>query len=279
MIQLTHAGRRTRWDTGDWLPPVSPSPLREHQHRSFPKELEIEDIRRIQLAYGEAARRAKEGGLDGLEVICSSHLPDQFWSPTMNHRTDGYGGSLDNRIRFSLEMFEAIRRAVGESYIVGIRMSAHEMVEGGMSPEESLEIAVRHARSGLIDFINVIGADASTDLGISKLIPTMGQRTGPYLDHAPGDPRRDRPAGVPRHPDHRSQHRAARRGRRLCRHGRHDPARIWPTRTSWPSCCAARRTGSAPASAPATASTGSMSAATRSACTTRRPAASGPCRT
>ncbi len=184
MIQLTHAGRRTRWDTGDWLPPVSPSPLREHQHRSFPKELEIEDIRRIQLAYGEAACRAKEGGLDGLEVICSSHLPDQFWSPTMNQRTDGYGGSLANRIRFSLEMFEAIRRAVGDAYIVGIRMSAHEMVEGGMSPEESLEIAVRHARSGLIDFINVIGADASTDLGISKLIPTMGQRTGPYLDHA-----------------------------------------------------------------------------------------------
>jgi 2,4-dienoyl-CoA reductase-like NADH-dependent reductase (Old Yellow Enzyme family) len=184
MIQLTHAGRRTRWDTGDWLPTVSASPLREHQHRSFPKELEIEDIRRIQAAYGEAARRAKEGGLDGLEVICSSHLPDQFWSPTMNRRTDGYGGSLANRIRFSLEMFEAIRSAVGDAYIVGIRMSAHEMVEGGMSPEESLEIAVRHARSGLIDFVNVVGADASTDLGISKLIPTMGQRTGPFLDHA-----------------------------------------------------------------------------------------------
>ena len=110
MIQLTHAGRRTRWDTGDWLPTVSASPLREHQHRSFPKELEVEDIRRVHRQYGDAARRAKEGGLDGLEVICSSHLPDQFWSPTMNHRTDGYGGSLANRIRFSLEMFEAIRR-------------------------------------------------------------------------------------------------------------------------------------------------------------------------
>jgi 2,4-dienoyl-CoA reductase-like NADH-dependent reductase (Old Yellow Enzyme family) len=184
MIQLTHAGRRTRWDTGDWLPTVSASPLREHQHRSFPKELEIEDIRRIHLAYARAARRVKEGGLDGLEVICSSHLPDQFWSPAMNRRTDAYGGSLDNRIRFTLEMFEAIRREVGADYIVGIRMSADEMLEGGMSAEESLEIAVRHARSGLIDFINVVGADATTDLGISKLIPTMGQRTGPYLAHA-----------------------------------------------------------------------------------------------
>ncbi|MFZ1427157.1 MAG: N-methylproline demethylase, partial [Geminicoccaceae bacterium] len=184
MIQLTHAGRRTRWDTGDWLPPVSASPLREHQHRSFPKELEVEDIRRIHLAYAQAARRAREGGLDGLEVICSSHLPDQFWSPAMNRRTDAYGGSLDNRIRFTLEMFEEIRRQVGPDYIVGIRMSADEMLEGGMSADESLEIAVRHARSGLIDFINVIGADATTDLGISRLIPTMGQRTGPYLGHA-----------------------------------------------------------------------------------------------
>ena len=184
MIQLTHAGRRTRWDTGDWLPPVSPSPLREHQHRSFPKEMEIEDIRRVHRQYADAAWRAKEGGLDGLEVICSSHLPDQFWSPATNRRTDGYGGSLANRVRFSLEMFEAIRQRVGPGYVVGVRMSAHEMVDGGMGPEESLEIAARHAASGLIDFVNVVGADATTDLGISRLIPTMGQKTGPYLDLA-----------------------------------------------------------------------------------------------
>ena len=181
MIQITHAGRRTRWDTGDWLPPVSPSPLREHQHRSFPKEMEVEDIRRVQKAYGAAARRAREGGLDGVEVICSSHLPDQFWSPAMNKRTDAYGGSLTNRIRFSLEMFGEIRRQVGDAYVVGIRMSANEMLEGGMGPEESLEIAARHAESGLIDYVSVVGADATTDLGISKMIPSMGQPTAPFL--------------------------------------------------------------------------------------------------
>ena len=184
MIQLTHAGRRTRWDTGDWLPNVSPSPIREYQHRSIPKEMEPEDIRRVHRHYGDAAWRAKEGGLDGLEVVCSSHLPDQFWSPTMNHRTDGYGGSLANRVRFTIEMFEEIRRRVGPDYIVGIRMSGSEMLEGGLTPEESLEIAVRHAESGLIDFVNVVGADATTDLGISKLIPTMGQRTAPFAELA-----------------------------------------------------------------------------------------------
>jgi 2,4-dienoyl-CoA reductase-like NADH-dependent reductase (Old Yellow Enzyme family) len=184
MIQITHAGRRTRWDTGDWLPTVSASPLREHQHRSFPKELEVEDIRRIHKQYGQAARRAREGGLDGVEVICGSHLPDQFWSPAMNRRTDGYGGSLANRVRFTFEMFEEIRRQVGDAWIVGIRMSADEMLEGGLDPEESLEIAARHAESGLIDYLNIVGADATTDLGISNLIPTMGQRTAPYVGHA-----------------------------------------------------------------------------------------------
>ncbi len=184
MVQMTHAGRRTRWDTGDWLPTVSASPLRELQHRSFPKELEIEDIRRIHAAFAAAALRAKQGGIDGVEIACSTHLPHQFWSPVMNRRSDGYGGSLGNRIRFTLEMFEAIRAAVGPDYVLGIRMSGNEMLEGGLAPEESLEIAVRHAESGLIDYLNVIGADASTDLGISKLIPTMGQKTAPYVEHA-----------------------------------------------------------------------------------------------
>ena len=184
MVQMTHAGRRTRWDAGDWLPTVSASPLRELQHRSFPKELEVEDIRRIHKAFAAAALRAKQGGIDGVEIACSTHLPHQFWSPVMNRRTDSYGGSLVNRIRFTLEMFAAIREAVGSDYVLGIRMSGDEMLEGGLAPEESLEIAVRHAESGMIDYLNVIGADASTDLGISKLIPTMGQRTAPYVEHA-----------------------------------------------------------------------------------------------
>jgi 2,4-dienoyl-CoA reductase-like NADH-dependent reductase (Old Yellow Enzyme family) len=184
MVQMTHAGRRTRWDAGDWLPTVSASPLRELQHRSFPKELEVEDIRRIHKAFAAAVLRAKEGGVDGVEIACSTHLPHQFWSPAMNRRSDGYGGSLANRIRFTLEMFAAIREVVGSDYIIGIRMSGDEMLEGGLAPEESLEIAVRHAESGMVDYLNVIGADASTDLGISKLIPTMGQRTAPYVEHA-----------------------------------------------------------------------------------------------
>lgn len=82
MIQLTHMGRRTGWDYDPWLPIVSSSPLREPAHRSFPKQVEEADIRRIVRAFGAAARRCKEGNLDGVEISAyAGHLIDQFWSP------------------------------------------------------------------------------------------------------------------------------------------------------------------------------------------------------
>lgn len=101
MIQLTHMGRRTRWDTDAWLPVVAPSVVREPASRSVPKALEDEDISRIIRAFADAARRCKEGGLDGLELSgAHGHLLDQFWSPLVNQRSDAYGGSLENRMRF-----------------------------------------------------------------------------------------------------------------------------------------------------------------------------------
>ena len=184
MIQITHMGRRTRWDVADWLAPISPSAVREHQHRSFPKEMEIEDIKRVVGHYARAARRAKQGGLDGVEVLCSGHLIDQFWTPTVNQRTDAYGGSLENRLRFSMEVLEAARRAVGDDFVMGIRLSGDERLEGGLSAEAMLEIAAHLADSGLIDYVNVVGANVETELGVSRLIPTMGQRTAPYLELA-----------------------------------------------------------------------------------------------
>jgi 2,4-dienoyl-CoA reductase-like NADH-dependent reductase (Old Yellow Enzyme family) len=184
MIQITHMGRRTRWDVADWLVPISPSAVREHQHRSFPKEMEIEDIHRVVGHYARAALRAKEGGLDGVEILCSGHLIDQFWTPTVNQRTDDYGGNLPNRLRFSLEVLEAARRAVGDDLVMGVRLSGDERLEGGLSAEAMLEIAARLADSGLIDYVNVVGANVETELGVSRLIPTMGQRTAPYLERA-----------------------------------------------------------------------------------------------
>ncbi len=184
MIQLTHMGRRTVWDDGDWLPTISASSIREPAHRSFPKEMEPADIRRVVTAFAEAARRCKEGGLDGLEVIAYGHLIDQFWSPLVNHRGDAYGGSLANRMRFSIEVLEAIRRTVGDEFIVGIRMTGGEDVDGGLSEADGLAIATTLARTGTIDFINIIKGSIATDEAISHVIPGMGTPLGPALEFA-----------------------------------------------------------------------------------------------
>ena len=124
MCQMTHMGRRTRWDTGAWLPTISASNVREPEHRSFPKVMEIEDIRRVVKDFGAAARRCVDGGLDGCELSYAGfHLIPQFWSPLTNHRVDEYGGSLENRMRLGFEILREIRRQVGAEYIVGVRLS------------------------------------------------------------------------------------------------------------------------------------------------------------
>ena len=184
MVQLTHLGRRTVWDDGDWLPTISASSVREHAHRSFPKEMEEADIRRVVTAFAEAARRCKEGGLDGLEVEAYGHLIDQFWSPLVNGRGDRYGGSLDNRMRFSIEVLEAIRAAVGDDFIVGIRMTGGEDVAGGLTEPDGVAIASTLARTGTIDFINIIKGSIATDEAISHVIPGMGTPLGPALEFA-----------------------------------------------------------------------------------------------
>ena len=184
MVQLTHLGRRTVWDDGDWLPTISASSVREHAHRSFPKEMEEADIRRVIRAYAEAARRCREGGLDGLELEAYGHLIDQFWSPLVNQRGDRYGGSLDNRMRFSLEVLEAVRAAVGDDFIVGIRMTGGEDVAGGLTEPDGLAIASTLARTGTIDFINIIKGSIASDEAISHVIPGMGTPLGPALEFA-----------------------------------------------------------------------------------------------
>jgi 2,4-dienoyl-CoA reductase-like NADH-dependent reductase (Old Yellow Enzyme family) len=184
MVQLTHMGRRTVSDAGDWLPVVAPSSVREPSHRAFPKEMETFDIRRIVRSYGQAARRAQEGGLDGCEVIAYGHLLDQFWSPLTNQRTDRYGGSLENRMRFSLEVLAEIREQVGDDFIVGIRMTCDEDVAGGLSAEDGIAIARGLVRTGMIDFVNVIKGWIATDDALSKVIPGLGTPLGPHLAFA-----------------------------------------------------------------------------------------------
>jgi 2,4-dienoyl-CoA reductase-like NADH-dependent reductase (Old Yellow Enzyme family) len=184
MIQITHLGRRTGWNKADWLPVLAPSPMREPAHRAFPKAMEEWDIDRIVADYASAAQRMQAAGLDGIEFESYGHLMDGFWSPLTNHRDDEFGGSLDNRLRFTWRVIDAVRAAVGPDFIVGIRMVADEDIDKGLTKAEGIEIARRLASSGKFDFLNIIRGTIETDASLTKVIPITGMRSAPSLDFA-----------------------------------------------------------------------------------------------
>ncbi|TNF17407.1 MAG: N-methylproline demethylase [Rhodobacteraceae bacterium] len=190
MIQLTHLGRRTGWAKGDWLPSVSSSKHREPAHRAFPKLAEDWDIARIIADFTDAAERMKQGGMDGIELQVYGHLLDQFWSPLTNDLDGPYGGQdLDSRLKLPLEVLRAIRKRVGEDFIVGLRYTADEAAAGGIAPEEGLEISKRMAATGMVDFLNVIRGRIHTDPAMTDVIPVQGMKSAPHLDFA-GEVRR-----------------------------------------------------------------------------------------
>jgi len=184
MIQLTHLGRRTGWSKGDWLPVVSPSHRREASHRAFPKKIEDWDIDRIIVDYADAAERMQAAGLDGIELQAYGHLMDQFWSPLTNTLDGAYGGGLNNRLLFTMDVLGAIRKRVGERFIVGVRYTADEMTAGGITVAEGLEISQLLKATGQVDFLNVIRGRIDTDPALTDVIPVMGMKNSPHLDFA-----------------------------------------------------------------------------------------------
>lgn len=185
MIQLTHLGRRTTWNKGDWLPSVSSSRHREPAHRAFPKLVEDWDIERIITDFADAAERMKAGGMDGIELQAYGHLIDQFWSPLTNDLSGPYGAdTLENRLRFPMDVLSAIRKRVGDEFIVGMRFTADEVQKGGITAEEGLEITRILSATGQVDFLNVIRGRIHTDPAMTDVIPVQGMKSAPHLDFA-----------------------------------------------------------------------------------------------
>ena len=132
------------------------------------------DIRRVVRAFGDAAVRCRDGGLDGVELLAYGHLIHQFWTPLVNRRTDEYGGSLENRARFGLEVLEEVRRRVGDDFLVGFRMMGDELKEGGLDQEDCLTLARvlrRHRDVRLPERRR--GPGRPTNAGLSLSIPSM----------------------------------------------------------------------------------------------------------
>ena len=185
MCQVSHVGGRGEPYAGARLAPVGPSPLRETLHRAFAREMDEHDIARVVADYARAAARCKEGGLDGIETLAGAHLIGQFLSPATNRRTDRFGGSVENRCRFGLVVHEAIRRAVGDDFVVGIRFVVDEAGEGRLDFEECLEIAGLFEASGTIDFFNAIYGRMDTQIKLAvDCMPGMASPMAPFLTRA-----------------------------------------------------------------------------------------------
>lgn len=183
MIQLTHLGRRTQWNKGDWLPVVAPGPFREPSHRAFPKVLEDHEIDRIITDYADAAERMHAAGLDGVEFECYGHLMDQFMSPLTNTLDAPWGGGLENRSRFALEVYKACRARVGPDFLLGMRYVADEQSKGGIDADEGIAIGHLFKDAG-VDFLNIIRGQIHTDAALTDVIPVQGMPSAPHLDFA-----------------------------------------------------------------------------------------------
>ncbi len=187
MIQITHMGRRSRWDGYHWPTLMSPSGIREPVHRATCKTIEVEEIWRVIGNYAQAARRAKEGGLDGVELSAvHQHMIDQFWSPRVNKRTDEWGGSFEGRMKFGLEVLKAVRAEVGEDFCVGMRICGDEFHPDGLSHEDMKQIAKYYSDTGMLDFIGVVGSGCDTHNTLANVIPNMTFPPEPFLHLAAG---------------------------------------------------------------------------------------------
>ncbi|HYO39185.1 MAG TPA: NADH:flavin oxidoreductase [Nocardioidaceae bacterium] len=193
MCQVTHLGRRTSNFTGDWLPLVYPSAVREPAHRSIPKAAEAWDLDRIVDDYAAAAQRCVSAGLDGIELQSYGHLLDAFLSPATNLRDDDLGGDLEARMAFPRRVVRAVRAAVGPDFVVGIRMSMDEDSPAGLGRGEALQALRRYLEDG-VDFLSVIRGTIDSDATLARVIPAMGTPSAPFLDFA-GEIRRE--VGIP----------------------------------------------------------------------------------
>lgn len=173
-MQLAHAGRKASsarpWDGGQLIPvsdggwqTVGPSAVPHKEGEAAPAALDASGLKRIREAFVDSARRAARLGIDAIEVHgAHGYLLHQFLSPISNRRTDEYGGSLENRMRYPLEVFDAVRAAFPADKPVGMRVSSTDWVDGGWDLAQTIEFA-RALKARGVDWI-----DASSG-GVSPL--------------------------------------------------------------------------------------------------------------
>jgi 2,4-dienoyl-CoA reductase-like NADH-dependent reductase (Old Yellow Enzyme family) len=171
MSQLTHMGRRGHSVTSG-IPLRAPSDRPEGGHLEVPVPLAASDLPAIVERFADAARRLARCGFDGCEVTSyGGHLIEQFFDPGVNTRTDAYGGSLANRTRFGCEVLRAVRAAVPDDFLLSFRMTLDQCLEGGLGPDELIEIGRAFAATGAVDVFSVSGGTGATRHSTAYFVP------------------------------------------------------------------------------------------------------------
>ena len=181
--QVTSAGRRTF----NLLDQVGhgPSDTSSQLAPDLPRVFTVDEIHQVVEHYAAAAKRLKDCGFDGCDLcFYGEQLVDQFWNPGINKRRDAYGGSLENRMRFSLEVLEAIRGTAGADFIVGARVSGDDRVPGGLEPAEVLEIVRILDRTERLDYFSVLGGTIETYRARGYNIPSNYYAPRTFVDLA-----------------------------------------------------------------------------------------------
>ncbi|QQK77743.1 FAD-dependent oxidoreductase [Salicibibacter cibarius] len=182
--QATHMGRRGNSSISG-RPLQAPSEIPEGVHREIPHVLRTDEIPSIVEAFAEAAARLERCGWDGIEITSfGGHLIEQFWSPYINNRTDRYGGDLTGRMRFSVEVIEAVAEAVSDDFIIGFRMAGDLITDDlGLDQNDMIEIAMRLDELDHIDLFNISGGNAASYAGQAGVVPGDTFSRGTY-NHA-----------------------------------------------------------------------------------------------
>lgn len=174
--QAFHPGREII-ESQDGTVPVAyaPSAVPNERFHVMPRPMSKRMIREVIAGYGDAARRMREAGLDGVEIVAShGYLPAQFLNPRVNRREDEYGGSDENRLRFLREIIADIRTKVGQDFVVGMRISGDEKDHDGLTAEEVLAACkALDGDAGGLDYYNVIAGSSASFAGAIHIVPPM----------------------------------------------------------------------------------------------------------
>jgi 2,4-dienoyl-CoA reductase-like NADH-dependent reductase (Old Yellow Enzyme family)/thioredoxin reductase len=180
IAQIYHAGRQTNHLVINDQP-VAPSPIPCPVNQETPHELETEEVKELVAKFGDSALRAKKAGFDGVEIHGGhGYLIAQFMSLYSNKRTDEYGGSLHNRMRFPLEIIEDVKKKAGDDFTIFFRMSGDELVPGGRNIEDTKAMSILLEDAG----VDVLNISAGTYGSMHGIIPPAAIEHGWITDFA-----------------------------------------------------------------------------------------------